>query len=147
MAGRSKWRVSESLSPAGGRSKSDALLRRLERTPHFRLRTRELAADEGMRQVLGYQDVTNILAVHREVPAGAVVIAQSGSFGAGPAGAVDQLQVDSVAGADDLAQPDVARAASIRSMPQCAWPPSSGASKPTSRIVLPCTAMVSPSMM
>jgi hypothetical protein len=81
-----RWDKGQSTSaPAAPDSLPPAcapLLRRFERAPRLALWTGKLPTDERMRKVLGGQDVANVLAIHREVPARAAVIAPPGSFAA-----------------------------------------------------------------
>ena len=75
-----------------------------------------LAANERVRQVLGYRGIADVLAVHRQVAAGATVIALSRSLNSGSAGTIDQLQFDIGTDADDLPSREMAGVASIRSI-------------------------------
>src|SRR5258708_117751 len=57
-----------------------------------------------MRQVLGDQRVTDVLAIYRQISAGPPVVAGLRSLGARPARAYDDLQVDVLAQLDHLPQ-------------------------------------------
>src|SRR5215471_17006646 len=73
----------------------------LEWAPRHARRTRILATNERMRQILCDQQIADVLSIHRQAPAWQSDVAPRGTFGAGGARARDHLQIEFVAAADD----------------------------------------------